>query len=94
MRRGAARLLSFYQRAPVHFLAEAGWVHFDWTLSSLIRWALLRQCGKRARYWREQQTLALPSSGWSGSLFVIAVWLGLVFLVVRMLPTPADPLIV
>ena len=51
VRRGAARVLSFYQRAPVHLLAETGWGEFDWMVSSLLRWILLKLRGRHARRW-------------------------------------------
>lgn len=86
VRRFLARVLSFYQRAPIHFLAEVGWGELDWMLSSLVRWLLLRLCARRARYWRAQASIALPSSGWSGSLFVLTLWLGLVLAIARFLP--------
>jgi hypothetical protein len=94
LRRGAARLLSFYQRAPAHFLAEAGWGEFDWMASSLLRWLLLRLCGQRTRWWREQPCPAdLPSSGWRGSLMVAAVWIGSLAAVSLAFPIRPDALI-
>ncbi|KQO13222.1 hypothetical protein ASF09_02890 [Sphingomonas sp. Leaf242] len=93
IRRIAARILSFYPRAPIHILADAGWGEFDWMISSLVRCALLRLCHQRADYWREQAGTKLPSSGWPGSLFVAAIWLGLVVAVYQVFPILPDALI-
>jgi hypothetical protein len=93
VRRGGARVLSFYQRAPIHFLSEAGWGDVDWMSSSLLRWVLLCLCRVRARYWRAQDPMTPPSSGWMGSLFVAAVWLGLVLAVDEAFPILPDALI-
>ena len=93
IRRIAARILSFYQRAPIHILADAGWGEFDWMMSSLVRCALLRLCRRRADYWREQAGAELPSSGWLGSLFVAAIWLGLVVAIDQVFPILPDALV-
>lgn len=86
VRRLLARVLSFYQRAPIHVLADAEWGDFDWMMSSLLRGVLLRFCRRRVRYWREQPTVALPSSGWPGSLFVLAVWAIVIAAAISLLP--------
>jgi hypothetical protein len=93
IRRIAARVLSFYQRAPIHFLADAGWGEFDWMMSSLFRWVLLRLCRQRAQYWCGQAGTKLPSSGWPGSLFVAVIWLGLVMGMDQVFPILPDALI-
>ena len=86
VRRTLARVLSAYQRAPVHFLADAGWGDFDWMASSLLRWLLLRATPRRARHWRAQPRVELPSSGWLGSAFVLGVWTALILAVDRFFP--------
>lgn len=93
VRRGAARVLSFYQRAPVHLLAETGWGEFDWMASSLLRWVLLSLCGRHARRWHVAPRSKPPSSGWSGSLLVITVWLGLTVAVMQAFPVVPNALI-
>ncbi|RMB36271.1 hypothetical protein C8J47_1807 [Sphingomonas sp. PP-F2F-G114-C0414] len=93
IRRVAAQILSFYQRAPIHILADAVWGEFDWMMSSLLRCALLRLCRRRAHYWLGQAGTKLPSSGWPGSLFVAAIWLGLVVAVYQVFPILPDALI-
>ena len=86
LRRGSARMLSFYQRAPVHIFTDAAWGDVDWMISSLFRWLLFRICGQRTRWWRERAGSPPPSSGWQGSLFVIAVWSALVLAVDQVFP--------
>lgn len=62
--------------------------------SSLLRRPLLRMCGRRARYWRAQpRPAALPSSGWRGSLFVVAIWLALLLAIALAFPVRPDALI-
>ena len=92
VRRSAARVLSFYQRAPVHLLAEPGWAEFDWMVSSLLRWVLLKLCGRHARRWHTAPRGNAPSSGWSGSLLVITVWIALAVAVMHAFPVVPDAL--
>lgn len=88
--RGAARLLSVYDRAPPRMLYD---MELSFIFDSLLVWAgrklLFAAAGRAAdRAARQVKASDISHSGWPGTVLWLAAWIPVIWLAAILLPMP------